>query len=96
MSPRRNASARHSRRRARDMANRLLNSTPFERKLKELREKQGLTHEQLADRLGYTPDYIIQLETGGKLPIKGIRSRLAKALQVSPNELNGDADGFAL
>ena len=55
---------------------------------KALREKKGLTQEELAGRVGVTKAYISQLESGArKNPSLVVLKRLAKALRVPITEL---------
>jgi transcriptional regulator with XRE-family HTH domain len=50
---------------------------------KALREKRGLTQEELAGKVGVTKAYISQLESGArKNPSLVVLKRLAKALRV--------------
>lgn len=56
--------------------------------LKRLREKKGLTMQQLADRAGVTDAYIAMLETGKrKNPSLATLRRIAKALKVNVGDL---------
>lgn len=45
--------------------------------LKELREKHGLTFEQLSAKIGYSKGYLCEVETGKKVP----SHNLAKAFE---------------
>jgi transcriptional regulator with XRE-family HTH domain len=57
-------------------------------KLKEFRIQKGLTQEQLEEISGIDQVHISSLETGKiKNPSWSVVSRLAKALDVSPEEL---------
>ncbi len=56
--------------------------------LRRLREKKGLTMQQLADRAGVTDAYIAMLETGKrKNPSLATLRRIAKALKVKVGDL---------
>ena len=59
------------------------------RKLRKLREKKGITQQQLAEKLGYvTNSYISDVEKGRFLPSKGKLKKIAKALGVPFRKLN--------
>ncbi len=59
--------------------------------IKELREKEGLTQMDLAEKLGVTDKAISKWETGKGLPDISLIEPLAKALKVSVIELmNGE------
>lgn len=61
----------------------------FGRKLRKLRERKGLTQQQLAEKLGYvTNSYISDVESGRFIPSKEKLRKIAKALRVSFRELN--------
>jgi len=56
--------------------------------LKSLREKKGLTMQELADKAGVSDAYIAMLETGKrKNPSLAALRRIAKALGVSIEQL---------
>jgi len=58
--------------------------------LKRLRNAQGLTQEQVAEKAGVSKNYITMLETGTrKSPSLPVLRRLAKALGVPVTELLG-------
>ncbi len=58
--------------------------------IRELREKKGLTQEELAFRAKVTPGYVAQLELGlRKNPSLDVVRRLARALGVRLAELLG-------
>ena len=58
--------------------------------MRELREKKGLTQEELAFKAKVTPGYVAQLELGiRKNPSLGVVRRLARALGVRLAELLG-------
>jgi transcriptional regulator with XRE-family HTH domain len=62
----------------------------FGRALKRLRDKRGLTQEQLAHDAGITTSYANQVENGRKVPSLTIVLKLALALEVPPAELLTD------
>jgi transcriptional regulator with XRE-family HTH domain len=56
--------------------------------LKKLRQKKGLTQEEVAMRAGVTKPYIAMLESGArKNPSLELVKKLAKALKVTVGEL---------
>jgi transcriptional regulator with XRE-family HTH domain len=58
--------------------------------IRELREKKGLTQEELAFKAKVTPGYVAQLELGiRKNPSLDVVRRLARALGVRLGELLG-------
>ena len=58
--------------------------------IRELREKKGLTQEELAFKAKVTPGYVAQLELGiRKNPSLDVVRRLARALEVRLGELLG-------
>ena len=57
------------------------------RNVKELREKQALTQEQLAERTGLTPNGISLIERGERWGTKKTLVRIAVALGVDLNEI---------
>ena len=63
---------------------------PHERlsmRLKQYRETQGLTQEQLAEKAGFSRAYIARLEIGRHNPTLLTLQKLAKALKVKPGAL---------
>jgi transcriptional regulator with XRE-family HTH domain len=56
-------------------------------KLKRLRERRGLSQEQLAEAAGISRTYLARLETAKHDPTLSVIERLAKALKVKPAEL---------
>ena len=50
------------------------------RRIRELREAQGLSQRQLADRMGTTQSVIARLEAGGSKPSMTTLERIAAAL----------------
>ena len=55
--------------------------------LKRLRERRGLTQEQLAEAAGISRTYLARIETAKHDPTLTIIEKLAKALKVKPAEL---------
>lgn len=56
-------------------------------RLKRLRDKQGLTQEQLAKRSGLSLGYVARLEIGMHDPSLSTLAKLAKALKTTVAEL---------
>ena len=59
----------------------------FAANLKKARQKRGLTQRQLADMIQMSPNLIAPMELGNSQPSLMSLSRIAKALQVSADEL---------
>jgi transcriptional regulator with XRE-family HTH domain len=59
----------------------------FAVKLKRLREAQGLTQEQLAEKAGISRAYLARLETGRHDPHLSRLRKLAKVLKVKVSAL---------
>ena len=57
-------------------------------KLKEIREKQFLTQEDLAKMAETTTNTINRLENGKQEPRFGTRKKIAKALKVKPEGID--------
>jgi len=57
------------------------------RNLKRIRERKGLTQEQLSEVSGFSQQYISGLERGGRNPTVVTLYELARALGVSHLEL---------
>lgn len=55
--------------------------------VRRLREEQGLTQEQLAERSGVSATYIGFIERGDNVPTLTILLQLAGALGISPSQL---------
>ena len=53
-------------------------------RIKEIRKKQGLTQEQLAEKVDITLEYISQIERGLKIPSMQVFIKLVEVLDVSP------------
>ena len=64
----------------------------FNERLKELREKNNLTQEQLAKISGVSSRMIQRYEYGTSRPRLDAAEKIAKALNVSTDELLGNAD----
>lgn len=64
----------------------------FNERLKELREKNNLTQEQLAKISGVSSRMIQRYEYGTSRPRLDAADKIAKALNVSTDELLGNAD----
>lgn len=62
------------------------------RKLRELREAQRLTQEQLGEKAGLNPSFVGQIERGIRQPSITTLERLASALGVSLKVLFREAD----
>lgn len=61
-----------------------------ENPIKVWREYRGLTQQQLADTAGISKPYLSQIETGKRKGTMGILSAIAKALNVSLDDLYED------
>lgn len=61
-------------------------------RIREIREDQGLSQEQLAERVGTAQSTISQLEQGERNPSYRTLRSLAKALGVSVSYLLGEAE----
>jgi transcriptional regulator with XRE-family HTH domain len=59
----------------------------FTEHLRSRRRALGLTQEQLAERTGFSANYIARLEVGMSVPSLATLVRLAKALQVKVADL---------
>ena len=64
----------------------------FNERLKELREKNNLTQEQLAKKSGVSSRMIQRYEYGTSRPRLDAADKIAKALSVTTDELLGNAD----
>ena len=60
-------------------------------RIRETRRKQGLTQEQLAERVDVTLEYISQIERGLKIPSMQVFIKLVEVLDVSADYLLRDA-----
>ena len=59
-------------------------------RIKDIRKKQGLTQEQLAEKLDISIEYVSQIERGMKMPSMQIFIKLVEALDVSADYLLRD------
>jgi transcriptional regulator with XRE-family HTH domain len=59
----------------------------FGKTIKDLRNNLGFTQDQLAEKAGFHPVYISQLERGTKAPSLECVLKLADALETSPGEI---------
>lgn len=66
----------------------------FDERLKSLREEKGLTQVQLSELTGITTRQIQKYESGQSRPRLDAADKLAKALNVSTDELLGNTDMF--
>ena len=57
------------------------------KRLKIVRQRNGLTQEQLAEHVGLSPKYISGIERGVENPTMDILLRVAKILGVEPYDL---------
>ncbi|HXF92475.1 MAG TPA: helix-turn-helix transcriptional regulator [Nitrospiraceae bacterium] len=56
-------------------------------RIKTVRQRMGLTQDQLAERVGLSPKYISGIERGVENPTMDTLIRLAKMLEVEPYDL---------
>jgi transcriptional regulator with XRE-family HTH domain len=63
------------------------NKPPFAARLRELRERAGLTQAQLADRAGLHLSAVTRFEQGLREPALGTAANLAAALGVTVDDL---------
>jgi transcriptional regulator with XRE-family HTH domain len=57
------------------------------RRLRELREQQGLTVRQFAERIKKTPGYVSRIEARGEIPSPKLLCAIADAYGVEAEEL---------
>ena len=57
------------------------------KRIKIVRQRNGLTQDQLAEQVGLSPKYISGIERGVENPTMDILLRVAKALEVEPYDL---------
>ena len=62
------------------------------RELREIREAQGITHEQVAKVVGVHRTYIVRFENGGRSPNLPQFINWCKALGVKPSEVLEEDD----
>lgn len=66
---------------------------PFVNRIKRIRSKAGVPPDELADRLGLTPEQLLDIEAGRlKVPDR-VKERASRLFQVSIAYLMGWADG---
>lgn len=63
-------------------------------KVKQIREKRGMSISELARRANVSRAYLYLIESDKTNPTLQIVSRIATALEVSVNELNGQEDNY--
>jgi transcriptional regulator with XRE-family HTH domain len=56
-------------------------------RIHELRDRAGLSLRKLADQIGISSPFLSDIELGRRFPSEEILAKLAKALDVSPDEL---------
>ena len=59
-------------------------------RIKEIRKKNGLTQEQLAEKLDISVEYVSQIERGMKIPSMQIFIKLVEVLDISADYLLRD------
>lgn len=59
----------------------------FGQRVKELRNKKGITQYQLAEMIGIDPKHMSHIETGRSFPKADLIEKFAKALEVEYTEL---------
>lgn len=57
------------------------------KKIKQLRKKNRLTQEQLADKVRVTPKYIQYIESAKRIPSLKLLYRIARALGIKVGDL---------
>lgn len=55
--------------------------------LKQHRRKVGLTQEELAELIHYTPSYISEIERGNREPKLDVLTKLMNELKIDPRDL---------
>jgi transcriptional regulator with XRE-family HTH domain len=63
------------------------------RTIGQLRQKLGLSQEELADRAGIHRTYVSQLERGIKSPTLAVLIKIARALGIKPSRLVRSVEG---
>lgn len=61
-------------------------------RIKKLREKAGLTQNQLAEKVKITQIYLSYIENGHKVPSGNVLSSIAKALDTTVKNLYEDEE----
>lgn len=59
----------------------------FAQVLRQLRQKENLTQEELADRVGVSTSFVGMLEVGTRIPSMEMLFRVAYALGIRPSEI---------
>ena len=59
----------------------------FSERVKELREKRGVSQQRLSELAGLNRNYVSDVERGRRNPCLGNIVKLAEALDVAPGEL---------
>lgn len=59
----------------------------FSERLKELREKRGVSQQRLSELAGLNRNYVSDVERGRRNPCLGNIVKIAEALDVAPGEL---------
>jgi len=59
----------------------------FSERLKELREKRGISQQRLSELAGLNRNYVSDVERGRRNPCLGNIVKIAEALNVAPGEL---------
>lgn len=67
----------------------MINSKLIGERIKEAREKKGLSQRDLADKLAVSQPAIVQFEKGYKIPNTLMMNALADVLGVTTDFLNG-------
>jgi len=62
--------------------------------IKKYRKILGMTQPQLAEKADVSTHYIAMIETCNKYPKPEMLERLAKALEIKPNQLFSSADNY--
>jgi|GEM_PF-5513559 len=65
-------------------------SDEFPVRITHARAMHGLSHKELADEVGITPDQLQKYESGESVPRIAVLLRLAKRLRLDPIWLSGD------
>ncbi len=73
-----------------ERGSRILDKLTMGDRIKETRKKQGLTQEQLAEKVDITLEYISQIERGLKMPSMQVFIKLVEVLDVSSDYLLRD------
>src|SRR3954463_4868611 len=55
--------------------------------VRTMRKERGLSGAALAEKVGISRPYLVQIETGSRRPSNDVRSKLLRALKVSAGQL---------